>query len=50
MSNRRFQCQVCNHVHDEAGGERWEDLPDDWVCPDCGASKADFAQVQCELS
>ena len=23
-------------------GTRWEELPEDWECPDCGISKADF--------
>ena len=23
----------------------FEDLPDDWVCPDCGASKDEFEEV-----
>lgn len=48
---RRYQCYYCGHVYDEAAGEpddgiapgtRWEDVPEDWVCPDCGATKADF--------
>ena len=25
-----------------APGTRWEDVPDDWTCPDCGTSKSDF--------
>ena len=25
-----------------AAGTKWEDVPDDWECPVCGASKADF--------
>jgi rubredoxin len=27
-------------------GTRWEDIPDDWECPDCGAAKVDFDMVQ----
>ena len=23
-------------------GTRWEDVPDDWICPDCGTGKQDF--------
>ena len=23
-------------------GTKWEDLPEDWECPDCGAEKEDF--------
>jgi len=29
--------------HGIAPGTAWEDVPDDWCCPDCGATKADFA-------
>lgn len=51
---RKFACQVCGHVYDEAQGDpdagiapgtRWEDVPESWVCPDCGATKADFSRV-----
>jgi rubredoxin len=33
-----------------APGTPWEDIPDDWVCPDCGATKADFKVAECALS
>jgi rubredoxin len=48
---RRFKCDFCGHVYDEAKGDassgiapgtRWEDIPDDWGCPECGASKQDY--------
>ncbi|CCD29084.1 Rubredoxin (Rd) [Candidatus Glomeribacter gigasporarum BEG34] len=48
-------CLICGWCYDEekgcteegiAPGTRWEDLPDDWVCPECGASKEDFEMVQ----
>ncbi|WP_405180740.1 rubredoxin [Nocardia sp. NBC_01377] len=29
-----------------APGTRWEDIPADWTCPDCGAEKADFDMVE----
>jgi len=53
--HRRWQCYFCAHVYDEALGDppsgiapgtRWEDVPADWCCPDCGATKADFALVE----
>ena len=59
MEYRKFVCQVCGHIYDEALGDpaaglapgtRWEDVPDDWVCPDCGAMKADFKAAECALS
>ena len=28
-----------------APGTRWEDVPDSWVCPGCGAAKSDFAMM-----
>ena len=48
---RKFVCTICGYVYDEekgnpqggvAPGTRWEDLPDTWVCPLCGAAKSDF--------
>ena len=38
----RYVCQVCGYVYDEAQNPPWESLPNDWKCPLCGASKADF--------
>ena len=52
---RKFICVVCGHVYDEAEGDtgtgispgtKWEDVPETWTCPDCGASKADFTELQ----
>ena len=48
---RRFACALCAHVYDEAEGDpasgvapgtRFDDLPRDWVCPDCGAPRDQF--------
>ena len=48
---RRFVCMLCMHVYDEALGDPdsgispgtlWEDVPEDWVCPKCGAAKGYF--------
>ncbi len=48
---RKWQCIVCGFIYDEAEGlpeegippgTRWEDIPEDWVCPDCGTGKQDF--------
>lgn len=44
---QEYQCAVCNHVYDPAadgGGKAFEELPDTWVCPHCGAPKAAFTQ------
>ena len=51
---RKWQCIVCGYIYDESVGEpeegieagtRWDDIPDDWVCPDCGVGKQDFEMV-----
>nr|WP_051373243.1 rubredoxin [Spiribacter curvatus] len=51
---RQYICLVCGYIYDEANGDpdgglppgtRYEDIPDDWVCPDCGVSKADFVPI-----
>ncbi|MEQ8264276.1 rubredoxin [Pseudohaliea sp.] len=48
---RKYECIVCGFIYDEAEGlpdegippgTRWEDLPEDWLCPDCGVGKEDF--------
>ena len=51
----RYVCGICGYVYDPeqgdpdsgvAAGTKWEDVPDDWECPVCGASKADFEKEQ----
>ena len=46
---------VCGVVYNEAegvheegfpAGTRWEDIPENWVCPECGAGKEDFEMVE----
>ena len=27
-------------------GTKWEDVPEDWICPDCGVGKEDFDMVE----
>ena len=48
----KYVCSICGYVYNpEAGdpengvdpGTAFADLPDDWVCPDCGATKDLFA-------
>jgi len=48
---RQYLCRACGLIYDEALGDpdsglapgtRFEDIPDDWVCPLCGVMKADF--------
>ncbi|MEP7349551.1 MAG: rubredoxin [Sphingorhabdus sp.] len=46
-----WMCMNCGWIYDEAVGDplsdlapgtRWEHVPDDWKCPDCGAAKSEF--------
>ena len=50
----KYECVVCGWVYDEekgdpdsgvAAGTKWDDLPDDWVCPMCGASREEFELI-----
>lgn len=45
--NKKFKCVICGHIYDEAKeGTRFEDLPEDWVCPLCGMGKDCFEEVK----
>lgn len=48
---KKYRCMVCEHIYDPAQGDpdsgikagtAFEDIPDTWFCPECGAMKADF--------
>ena len=40
----KYICNLCGYVYDNAVEEvPFENLPDDWTCPLCGAGKADFS-------
>jgi rubredoxin len=52
---KKWRCLVCDFVYDEAKGvpeegiapgTKWEDVPENWTCPDCGAGKSDFQMVE----
>ncbi len=52
---KTYQCIVCGFIYDErigmpdegiAAGTRWNDIPEDWACPDCGVAKSDFDMVE----
>jgi rubredoxin-NAD+ reductase len=38
-------CIVCGHVHDELTEGKWDELADDFVCPECGVGKSDYDEV-----
>jgi len=51
----KYKCSVCGYIYDpELGdpdggikpGTRFEEIPDDWVCPVCGASKDQFEKIK----
>jgi rubredoxin len=48
---KKYECIVCGYIYDPAEGDpdagvepgtAFEDLPDDWVCPECGVGKDEF--------
>lgn len=52
---KKYVCTVCGYEYDPAAGDQdagiapgtaFEDLPDDWVCPVCGAGKEEFKPVE----
>ena len=52
---KTWVCLICCWVYDEesgspedglAPGTRWEDVPADWLCPECGAGKDDFEMME----
>lgn len=52
---KRYRCTICEHVYDPAEGDSannippgtaFEDLPESWVCPECGAMKADYEPME----
>ena len=58
MPYQKYVCLLCGFIYDEekgwpndniAPGTRWKDLPEDWQCPECGATKSDFAMVEVSI-
>ena len=52
---KKYECTICGYIYDEAVGDpdngidpgtKWEDLPDDFVCPLCAVGKEDFKLVE----
>ncbi len=50
----KWQCIVCGYIYDPKKGDPengippgtpFEELPEDWVCPECGAPKEDFEEI-----
>jgi rubredoxin len=52
---KKYMCVICGFIYDEAAGlpeegipagTRWEDVPLNWKCPECGAGKEDFEMIE----
>lgn len=52
---KKYRCVICGYIYDptvgdpDAGippGTPFEKIAEDWICPDCGATKADFEVVE----
>jgi rubredoxin len=55
QSYKKYLCVICGFIYDEAkgwpedgivAGTYWDDVPENWFCPDCGASKEDFEMME----
>jgi rubredoxin len=51
----KYRCIICGYIYDPDIGDPdeeiepgtpFEELPDDWICPECGAGKEDFEKVE----
>jgi len=49
---KKYVCDVCGYIYDPAKGDpdngikpgtAFENIPDSWLCPECGAPKGDFS-------
>lgn len=52
---KTYLCVICGYIYSEEkgwpkdgipAGTKWEDVPPNWKCPDCGAAKDDFEMVE----
>jgi rubredoxin len=53
--SRQWMCANCGYIYVQLNGDpaagiapgtAWEDIPEDWKCPDCGSEKSDFEMVE----
>ena len=51
---QKYMCNICDYIYDPAAGDpeegidpgtTFEDLPEDWICPECGVGKDEFTAV-----
>ena len=52
---KTYLCIACGFIYDETVGDsehgilpgtRWEDVPEEWSCPECGLAKNEFEMVE----
>ncbi len=52
---KKYLCLACGLIYDESlgfpddnimPGTKWEDVPDNWFCPECGVGKSDFMLIE----
>ncbi len=57
MKYKKWKCVICGFIYDEekgcpeegiSAGTKWNDVPTDWICPNCGVNKSDFDMVELE--
>lgn len=50
-----WMCLICGWIYDEGAGDPdsgiapgtpWDEIPDDWACPECGVTKDEFEMVR----
>ena len=55
MKYKKWECIVCGLIYDEElgwpddgiePGTAWDDVPEDWLCPECGVGKEDFDMIE----
>lgn len=52
---KKYVCDVCGYIYDEEAGDpengiepgtKWEDVPEDFLCPLCGVGKDQFSEAE----
>ena len=52
---KQYMCVICGFIYDEekgwpgddiAPGTQWDDVPPNWMCPECGTRKEDFEMIE----
>ncbi|MCJ8344125.1 rubredoxin [bacterium] len=52
---KKWECILCGFIYDQelglpeegiAAGTSWDDVADDWECPECGVAKEDFEMIE----